>query len=168
MPRDLWNDAEAHERNDLEGLVYRSNLLGHEGTLVDGCAGNTSAKLTEQDHMGRSVEVLWVQGAGTTLSGLTRQSFAGLRLVEVAALLGRNEATDEQVIDYLAHCVCALDRPRAPVEALLHAAIPAGHVDHTHPDAILSLAGTAGGRELCQTLWGEQAVWTDTVRPGLA
>jgi len=168
MPRDLWKDAEAQARNDLEGLVYRTNLLGRDHGLVDGCAGNTSARLVELDHTGRSVEVLWMQSPGTAMSAMTRQGFAGLRLAEVLALLGRSEVTDAELADYLAHCAFTLDRPRPPVEALLHAAIPARHVDHTHPDAVLSLASAASGRELCRALWGAKAIWVDYLRPGFA
>jgi rhamnulose-1-phosphate aldolase/alcohol dehydrogenase len=168
MPRDLWNDAEAQERNDLEGLVYRSDLLGHDHCLVDSCAGNTSAKLMELDHTSRPVEVLWIQCPGTAMSGITRQGFAGLRLAEVVALSGRNEVSDAELVDHLAHCAHTLDRPRPSVETLLHAVIPAKHADHTHPDAVVGLASTASGRELCQALWGGKAIWVDYMRPGFA
>ncbi|NJN05857.1 MAG: bifunctional rhamnulose-1-phosphate aldolase/short-chain dehydrogenase, partial [Rhodobacteraceae bacterium] len=43
---------------------------------------------------------------------------------------------------------------------------PATHVDHTHPDAIISLACTPNGRELCHELWGDKMVWVDYIRPG--
>ena len=78
----------------------------------------------------------------------------------------RDAMRDEEMVAYLGHCVYALDRPRQSIETLLHAFIPAPHVDHTHPDAVISLACAANGRELCQKLWGERAVWVDYIRPG--
>jgi rhamnose utilization protein RhaD (predicted bifunctional aldolase and dehydrogenase) len=58
------------------------------------------------------------------------------------------------------------DRPRQSIETLLHAFIPAAHVDHTHPDAVISLACAADGRPLCERLWGKRMVWVDYIRPG--
>ncbi len=168
MPRDLWNDVEAQEQDDLEGLVYRSNLLGQDRSMMDVGGGTTSAKLTAIDHMGRSVEVLWIAGAGNALSRIVQQDCVGLRLSEILALMERSDSGEAELEDYLAHCVHALNRPQPPVETLLHAFLPARHVDHTHPDAIVSLANTENARDLCQELWGEQALWVDGVRPGLA
>jgi len=56
MAANLWNDADAAGLRGLAALVYRSNLLGRDRTLVNIFGGNTSVKVTERDHMGREVE----------------------------------------------------------------------------------------------------------------
>jgi rhamnulose-1-phosphate aldolase/alcohol dehydrogenase len=166
MPENLWRDAEAAQRPALEGLVYRSNLLGRDRSVVNIYGGNTSAKLIEHAHLGRGVEVLWVKGSGSDVADITERGFAGLRLTEILPLMARERMNDEEMVAYLAHTVHALDRPRQSIETLLHAFMPARHVDHTHPDAVISLACTPRGRELCRELWGERAVWVDYIRPG--
>ena len=61
MPKNLWDKKEAKVLPDLEGLVYRSNLLGRDRSVVNIYGGNTSAKITLTDHVGRKVEVLAVK-----------------------------------------------------------------------------------------------------------
>jgi rhamnulose-1-phosphate aldolase/alcohol dehydrogenase len=166
MPQNLWNESEARQNPALDGLVYRSNLLGRDRSVVNIYGGNTSAKLIERDHMGREVEVLWVKGSGSDVATITEKGFAGLRLAEILPLMEREAMSDEEMVAYLSHTTHALERPRQSIETLLHAFTPAKHVDHTHPDAIISLACTPNGRELCYELWGERMVWVDYIRPG--
>lgn len=166
MPRNLWNDVEAQAQPELEGLVYRSRLLGQDRSVVNIYGGNTSVKSFEVDHAGRQVEVLWVKGSGNDVAAITERGFAGLLMDDIRPLIEREAMTDEEMVAYLAHCVHALDRPRQSIETLLHAFTPARHVDHTHPDAVISLACAHNGRELCRELWGERAVWVDYIRPG--
>ena len=80
MAANLWNDADAAGRRGLAALVYRSNLLGQDRTLVNIYGGNTSVKVREQDHLGRDIEVLWVKGSGSDLATITAAGFAGLKL----------------------------------------------------------------------------------------
>ena len=166
MPKHLWNETEAQQLPALDGLVYRSNLLGHDRAVVNIYGGNTSVKLTEQDHLGRDVKILWVKGSGSDVATIPEGGFAGLRLDEITPLMARDAMTDEEMVEYLSHCTFALGRPRQSIETLLHAFTPATHVDHTHPDAVISLACADGGRALCEELWGARMVWVDYIRPG--
>src|SRR5690606_41255136 len=72
MPRNLWNDQDAAARPELDGLVYRSNILGCDRAVVNIYGGNTSAKLMLVDHMGRPTRVLAVKASGS--DGLTRKA----------------------------------------------------------------------------------------------
>lgn len=166
MIQSQWNGVEAAALPALDGLVYRSNLLGRDRSIVNIYGGNTSAKLTETDPLGRPIDVLWVKGSGWDVATITERGFAGLRLDEVLPLMQRDSLSDEDMVSYLARCVFAPDRPRSSIETLLHASVGARHIDHTHPDVIISLACAADGRELCRELWGERMVWVDYVRPG--
>ena len=122
----------------------------------------------EMDHLGREVEVLWVKGSGSDVATIKEKGFAGLRQAEIMPLMSRNAMSDEEMVEYLSYCTHALGRPRQSIETLLHAFTPAKHVDHTHPDSVISLACTTGGRDMCYALWGTRMVWVDYIRPGFA
>ena len=166
MPDNLWNPAEAPAGDGLANLAYRSRLLGADRSVCNIFGGNTSTKATERDHRGRGVEVLWVKGSGSDLASIDEGGFAGLHMDDIAPLMAREAMSDEEMVAYLAHTLFALDRPRQSIETLLHGFTPAKHVDHTHPDAVISLACTPDGRQLCQQLWGDEMVWVDYIRPG--
>ncbi|TMI99049.1 MAG: bifunctional aldolase/short-chain dehydrogenase [Bacillati bacterium ANGP1] len=166
MLGNLWNDAAAARQPALDGLVYRSTLLARDRSVVNIFGGNTSAKLMDTDHLGRSVELLWVKGSGTDMAAITEAGFAALRLAEILPLTARDAMTDEEMVEYLTRCAAFPNRPRQSIETLLHAFLPASHVDHTHPDAVISLACASDGQALCRRLWGHRAVWVDYTRPG--
>src|SRR5699024_4751520 len=52
------------------------------------------------------------------------------------------------------------------IETLLHAFLPFKHVDHTHPDAIISIACADNGENIAKEIYGERYVWVPYVRPG--
>lgn len=165
IPENRW----AHTKRKLgvlEALVVRSNLLGADRSLANQGGGNTSAKGVVADHVGREQRVLWVKGSGTDLASITDKGFAALRLDEILALRERDAMDDAAMVDYLLRCALAPDQPRPSIETLLHAFIPAAHVDHTHPDAIIALTSSPRGRELAEETFGEEAVWLDYERPG--
>lgn len=166
MPQLRWNDNDAQAFADIDGLVYRSQLLGSDRTVVNIFGGNTSAKTCEYDHAGREVEVLWVKGSGSDVATITASGFAALRMADMVPLMQRDQMSDEEMVAYLNRSIFLSDRPRQSIETLLHAFIPAPHVDHTHPDAVISLACAADGRALCERLWGKRMVWVDYIRPG--
>ena len=49
MPQHLWNDTDFSALPDLDGLVYRSNLLGRDRSVINIYGGNTSAKIAQAD-----------------------------------------------------------------------------------------------------------------------
>jgi rhamnulose-1-phosphate aldolase/alcohol dehydrogenase len=167
-PDDRWDDDAARADDALDGLVYRSNLLGADRALANQGGGNTSAKQTVPDHLGRGIRLLWVKGSGTDLATIGVAGFAGLRLEELLPLRERDEMDDAAMVEYLLRTATRPDQPRPSIETLLHAFIPAAHVDHTHPDAVIALTSTPDGRRLAAETFGEEAVWLDYERPGFA
>ena len=165
VPEDRW-DASIAPAGTLEGLVYRSNLLGADRALANQGGGNTSAKEVVADHLGREVRVLWVKGSGTDLATIAAGGFPGLRLDELLPLRGREAMDDATMVAYLLRCAVRPDQPRPSIETLLHAFVPAANVDHTHPDAVIALTSTPNGRRLAEEAFGDEAVWLDYQRPG--
>ena len=163
-PEDRWDgDAAA---SLLEGLVHRSNLFGADRALANIGGGNTSSKETIADHAGRDTRVLWVKGSGTDLATITAKGFPGLRLDELLPLRERESMDDAAMVDYLLRSAIQPNQPRPSIETLLHAFIPATHVDHTHPDAIIALTSSPDGRRLAEEEFGDEIVWLDYQRPG--
>jgi rhamnulose-1-phosphate aldolase/alcohol dehydrogenase len=163
---DLWPSEGAPEDDLLAQLVLASNLLGANRAVSNFGGGNTSAKGTATDHAGREVEVMWVKGSGSDLATMGAEHFTGLRMDEMLPLLERSEMSDEDMVAYLARCQLDPKMPRASIETLLHAFVPAPHVHHTHPDGINVLAGTADGERLVQECFGDGAAWIPYIRPG--
>jgi rhamnulose-1-phosphate aldolase/alcohol dehydrogenase len=166
MPQHLWNDADAPKTDGLESLAYRSRLLGSDRTVVNIYGGNTSTKSLETDHLGREVNVLYVKGSGSDIADITPKGFAALKLEEVLPLFARASMTDEDMTAYLERTVFEPGRPRQSIETLLHAFVPAKHVDHTHPDAIIAIACSPNGQAVMRAIYGERAAWVDYIRPG--
>src|SRR4029079_2890025 len=99
------------------------------------------------DHTGREIRVLWVEATGLKLD-------EELELPDSA-----------DVVDFLARCQLDPRMPRVTTEALLHAFIPAPHVQHTHPDAINALACARDGERLVRECFGDGAAWGSRLHP---
>jgi rhamnulose-1-phosphate aldolase/alcohol dehydrogenase len=166
MPRNLWNEADAANLDELDLLVYRSRLLGADRSVCNIYGGNTGSKVMENDFRGQPVHTLWVKGSGSDLATVGRQGFAGLRLDDVLPLMARESMTDEEMTTYLAHTLLAPNMVRQSIETLLHAFVPVPYTDHTHPDAVISLACAADGERLARDLYGDRMAWVPYIRPG--
>ena len=84
MPRidDQWATASglASQADELDQLVYLSNLIGSDPRLVQPGGGNTSIKIGD---------VLLVKGSGTDLRTIRRNGFTRLSLAALAAIAYR-------------------------------------------------------------------------------
>ncbi len=165
MPQNLWNPDEANRLPDLDGLVYRSSLMGLDRAITGGF-GSASAKLNRRDHLGRETRLLAVKGSGLDAAAITENGFALLRLDEIEPLFARETLSDAEMDDYLPRTAFEPGRPRPHRETLLHAFIPYAHVDHTCPDAILSLACAPDAARLTSAIYGSRLAFVPYQRPG--
>jgi rhamnulose-1-phosphate aldolase/alcohol dehydrogenase len=163
---DRWPAASEVPDDALGQVLLASHLLGADRAVANFGGGNTSAKGTATDHVGREVPVMWVKGSGSDLATMERKHFTPLRLDEMLPLLERDEMPDEDMVAHLARCQTDPAAPRASIETLLHAFVAADHVHHTHPDAINVLAGTRDGERLVAECFGDDAAWIPYIRPG--
>jgi rhamnose utilization protein RhaD (predicted bifunctional aldolase and dehydrogenase)/NAD(P)-dependent dehydrogenase (short-subunit alcohol dehydrogenase family) len=83
-----------------------------------------------------------------------------VRLLELPAM------TDEQMVNELRLALLDAGAPTPSVETLLHAALPAAFIDHTHADAVLAIVDQAGARALCEELFGSSLLFIPYVMPG--
>lgn len=167
MVQNLWDSSKASALlGGLDQLVYRSNLIGSDRRVCNWGGGNTSSKTVIKDFRGRDVEVMYVKGSGSDLATVKQGNFTGLRMEDIQPLFEREEMSDEDMVAYLANCMIDSKHPRASIETLLHAFLPFNHVDHTHPDAIISLCCADNGKELAKEIFGDRFVWVPYIRPG--
>jgi len=162
----LWRDDEASALEGIDLLVYRSRLIGRDDSLVLRGGGNTSIKQVETDFRGRQVRVMRIKGSGSDLRTIEPRDFPGIRLDDLEPLYDRAAMTDDEMVDWLVHCLMDPGSPRPSIETLLHGFVPHPHVDHTHADAILVLTNTGDGRRHVAAALGEEAVWIPYRRPG--
>jgi rhamnulose-1-phosphate aldolase/alcohol dehydrogenase len=171
-----WNDAAAAKLDPLARLVYRSNLLGSDQRITNTGGGNTSAKFKEKDPLtGESVHVMWVKGSGGDLRTAKKDNFSSLYQDKLVALQKKYAAApkrgaktgieDAMVGDY-AHCTFNLNPRPTSIDTPLHSFVPHAQVDHTHPNAVISIAASRHGRDLAKKIYGTDVIWTDWQRPG--
>lgn len=167
MVQSLWESAKAAEqKSGLDQLVYRSNIIGADRRVCNFGGGNTSTKTIVQDFRGRDTEVMYVKGSGSDLASMKPGNFTGLRMDDIRPLFEKPEMSDEEMVAYLVNCMIDSKHPRASIETLLHAFLPFKHVDHTHPDSIISLCCADNGKQLAQEIFGDRFVWVPYIRPG--
>ncbi len=173
---DLWNDAEAEVLDPVGRLVYRSNLLGADGRITNTGGGNTSAKITETDPVsGLPVEVLWVKGSGGDLRTAKRENFSSLyqdKLLELQQVYARAEErgpkteAEDKMVGMYPHCTFNLNPRPSSIDTPLHSFVPRRHVDHTHPNAAISVAASRRSDELTREIYGSDVIHTPWLRPG--
>ena len=161
-----WSDEQAQKLQGLDLLLYASRLIGQEESLVIWGGGNTGMKLDETDFRGRQTRVLRIKGSGSDLKTIEARQFPGVRLDDVLPLLEREEMSDEEMVEYLAHTLMEPQAARPSIETLLHAFLPYPHIYHTHADAILSLTNLESGRSVVREALGKEMVFIPYVQPG--
>src|SRR5580704_15277291 len=171
----FWNDAEVSALDPVGQLIYRSNKLGADQRVTNTGGGNTSAKITETDPLTKQpVEVLWVKGSGGDLRTSTKENFSSLYQDKLLGLQKRylqrqdrglkSEAEDQMVAMY-SHCTFNLNPRASSIDTPLHSFIAAKHVDHMHPNAIISIAAASRCREITREIFGEEMEYAPWMRP---
>ncbi len=94
--------------------------------------------------------------------------FPGLFLDELLPLRERAAMSDEEMVEYLAHCMVEPGSRRPSIETLLHAFLPARHVDHVHADAICALTNTPDAARHVREALGPDVALVPYIRPGFA
>lgn len=165
----LWNEAHATTLDEVDLLVYRSNLLGSDPRITNFGGGNTSAKVTHPDPLtGEPVEVMWVKGSGGDLGTMKRSGLASLYLSKVLGLEAAHKGGthEDSIVALYNHCTFNLNPTACSIDTPLHAFIPKAHVDHMHADAIIAIAAAENSEALTRDCFGEEIGWVPWKRPG--
>ncbi|WAC20154.1 bifunctional rhamnulose-1-phosphate aldolase/short-chain dehydrogenase [Luteolibacter sp. SL250] len=171
-----WDDAHAATLDPVGRLVYRSNILGADQRITNTGGGNTSSKLIEKDPLtGGDVEVLWVKGSGGDLRTSKRENFSSLYQDKLIGLQGpyaaradkglKSPAEDEMVGMY-SHTTFNLNPRPSSIDTPLHSFLSGKHVDHMHPNAIISIAASKNCQQLTKEIFSGEMDYVPWMRPG--
>ena len=172
----LWNDDEVAGKSAVERLVYRSNCLGADGRITNTGGGNTSSKSLEIDPIsGEKVDVLWVKGSGGDLRTSGVANFSSLVMDSLLSLrdvyagkdpTGPGTPAEDEMVSYFPHCTYNLNPRATSIDTPLHGFLPARHIDHMHPNSVISVAASENSRSLTQEIFGDKIGWVPWMRPG--
>jgi len=112
------------------------------------------------------VDVLRVKGSGSDLKSVQKKDFPGVRMDDIAALLGRDEMGDEEMVGYLAHALQEPAGVRPSIETLLHGFLSASAIVHTHADAVVSLTNNDRAHDTVEGVYGKDVIALPYRRPG--
>lgn len=144
---------------DLETIVELSHEFGGDD-YVKGGGGNTSVK---------NDTTLWVKPSGTTLSGLTTETFVAMNRTKINKLYEvdppSSDAFREELVKNLMAAAVENDAGRPSVEAPLHNVFEAKYVVHTHPALVNGLTCAKDGEAACSQLFPD-ALWVEYIDPG--
>ncbi len=176
----LWDNAKSGAMDDVDQLVYASNLLGSDPRITNFGGGNTSVKVTDTDPLtGDPVEVLWVKGSGGDLGTAKKSGFASLYLDKVIGLesryvarrrqsTGDRQATlyEDDIVGLYGQCIYNLNPAAPSIDTPLHAFVPFKAVSHMHSDAVIAIAASEDVVRLTQEIWGGEMGFLPWKRPG--
>lgn len=150
----------------LVELVARSKKIGSDQSLVVYGGGNTSSKGRILDHFGRPHEVMWVKGSGSDMMYGGERDYPALYLDELRKLITFDDLDDETMVDYVTRALVDPTSRRPSIETLLHAFLPAKHIDHVHADAICALTNHPAGARAVADALGNGFEYVNWMIPG--
>src|SRR4030067_1278197 len=122
----LWEDKAASQRDAVEPLRSRSNILGADQLITNTGGGNTSSKIKMIDPLsGEEVDVLWVKGSGGDLRTSTRANFASLDMDKFlslehkynkAEIKGVKTEIEDSMVDMYRHTTFGLNPAASSLE----------------------------------------------------
>jgi len=171
-----WDDAKAASLDLVDLLVYRSNILGADQRITNTGGGNTSSKISEKDPLtGAPTEVLWVKGSGGDLRTSKKENFSSLYQEKLIAMQdlyaarpdkGLKAQAEDDMVGMYSHTTFNLNPRPSSIDTPLHSFLPGKHVDHMHPNAIISIAASARCEELTKEIFGGEMDYVKWMRPG--
>ena len=168
--RDRWTEGSPPppppDADDLDHIVYLSNLVGLEETLVQPGGGNSSIKVGRPDDP--AGHHLLVKGSGTDLGTIGRAGFTRLSLDRLAELREHTEMADDEMMRFLARAMVETGQPMPSVETPLHSMLPQRVIVHTHDVTTMSITNIPGdrGAALVRELFDGAIHYLPYVRPG--
>jgi len=167
----LWDEAKAASlaHDEVELLIYRSNLLGADLRLTNYGGGNTSCKTMARDPLrGAMTEVMWVKGSGGDIGTLKRSGLASLYLDRLRSLknIYRGLEFEDEMVELFNHAIFDLNSKAPSIDTPLHGFLPFKHIDHLHPDAAIAIAASKDGERITKELFNGAIGWVPWQRPG--
>ena len=161
--------AAIFQGNEVDLLIYRSNLLGADLRITNYGGGNTSCKTIELDPLTKKpIEVMWIKGSGGDIGTMKRSGLAGLDVGKLRSLknIYKGIEFEDEMVELFNHCIFDLASKAPSIDTPLHGFLPFKHIDHLHPDAAIAIAASKDGKQITQDLWKGAIAWVPWQRPG--
>lgn len=167
----LWSEKESTSiyNNEVDLLIYRSNLLGADLRITNFGGGNTSCKIKAPDPLsGKETEVMWIKGSGGDLGTLKKNGLASIYLEKIESLkdIYKGIAYEDDMVELFNHCIYDLNSKAPSIDTPLHAFLPFKHIDHLHPDAVIAIAASKDGQSITREIFEDEIGWIEWQRPG--
>ncbi len=167
----LWDEGKASELegDEVELLIYRSNLLGSDLRLTNYGGGNTSCKTENKDPLtGQPVEVMWIKGSGGDIGTLKKSGLAALYVDRLRSLRNvyRGIGHEDEMVELFNYAIFDLTSKPPSIDTPLHGFLPFRHIDHLHPDAAIAIAAAKDGQRITEELFEGTIGWVNWQRPG--
>jgi rhamnose utilization protein RhaD (predicted bifunctional aldolase and dehydrogenase)/NAD(P)-dependent dehydrogenase (short-subunit alcohol dehydrogenase family) len=173
--KNRWADADAEEfiaqygkrwGSALALRAYSARLLGSDRHLVLHGGGNTSVKDEYTSILGEGRAAVFVKASGADMSEIGPEGHVGLDLNYLKRFATLEDMSDEDMINEFRTHMFHANAPTPSVETLLHVFLPFKYIDHTHADAILTLANQDGAERLIKEALGQDVLTVDYYTPG--
>ncbi|MBF0132030.1 MAG: bifunctional aldolase/short-chain dehydrogenase [Magnetococcales bacterium] len=146
--------------------TFTSRLLGREPRLVLHGGGNTSVKGEMTDVFGQRVMAVFIKASGVDLARISPEDHPALNLEGLLRLRRLSTLSPQAMVNQLRLNLFDAAAPTPSIEALMHAFLPHPFIDHTHPDAILTLGNQPDGVQRLKTALGPQVIILNYIHPG--
>ena len=146
----------------MNKLIGMSRKYGRDGRYVLAGGGNTSVK---------AHGVLCVKASGTKLSDIGESGFVQMDMGKISAMFQKaypneDKQREGEALRDMMDARLAGEANRPSVECMLHGLFVQTFVLHLHPALVNGLTCGVCGRQACEELFGEEAVWVPLTKPG--
>ena len=73
---------------------------------------------------------------------------------------------EDEMVSLFNHCIYDLNSRAPSIDTPLHGLLPFKHIDHLHPDALISIAAAEDSEKITKEIWGDTMGWVPWQRPG--
>ncbi len=153
----------------VQELLDRSNRLGSDPRITNFAGGNTSCKgMVLNPATGKESEVLWVKGSGGDLGTMKEAGLALVDLEKFRALVNVYPGVEreDEMVPLFDYCLFGKGGATPSIDTAMHGLVDFDHVDHLHPDSIITLATSLDGEKLTRECFGDEILWVQWRRPG--
>src|SRR6516162_3132307 len=153
-----WDESVASKLDPVGRLIYRSNQLGSDQRITNTGGGNTSSKVLECDLRTSKRE---------NFSSLYQQKLLDLKkLYDSEPEKGPKSPAEDKMVQMYMHATFNLNPRASSIDTPLHSFVPFAHVDHMHPNSVISIAAARNSERLTREIYGDEVIWTPWQRPG--
>ena len=119
--------------------------------------------------------MLWVKGSGGDLRTSKTENFSSLyqnKLIDLQRVYtarkdkGLKSQAEDEMVGMYPHTTFNLNPRPSSIDTPLHSFLPGKHVDHMHPNAVISIAASARCEELTKEIFGGEMEYVCWMRPG--